>query len=67
MTSAQKATLKTAIQADPTANTFYVNGDLTGLAAYLNALATPVFRVWKVLPDVPGRVTLRLGGKNPRA
>jgi hypothetical protein len=52
MTSAQKATLKTAIQADPTANTFYVNGDLTGLAGYLNALASPVFRVWKSIVSV---------------
>lgn len=50
MTPAQKATLKTAIQATPAANAFYVNGDLTGLADFLNTNVAPAFWVWR--PDV---------------
>ena len=49
LTTAQKATLKTNIQGDSTANAFYVNGDLSGLAGYYNALASPSFTVWKSL------------------
>lgn len=49
LTTGQKATLKTAIQADSTANAFYTNGDLTGLADYYNAPASPSFTVWKSL------------------
>lgn len=51
LTTAQKATLKTAILADGTANTFYTNGDLTGLAAYYNEIASPSFTVWKSSVD----------------
>lgn len=49
LTTGQKATLKTAILADSTANAFYTNGDLTGLAEYYNANASPSFTVWKSL------------------
>ena len=49
LTTQQRATLKAAIQADGTANPFFVNGDLTGLADYLNAEASPAFIVWKSL------------------
>ena len=54
LTPAQKATLKTAIQADSTANAFYVSGDLSGLADYLNAPASPSFTVWKTLVPISG-------------
>lgn len=47
LTPAQKQTLKTAIQADSTANTLYVDGNLSGLADYYNALADPAFIVWR--------------------
>ena len=47
LTPAQKITLKAAIQADSTANAFYINGDLSGLADYMNAAASPAFIVWK--------------------
>lgn len=47
LTPAQRATLKTAIQADATANAIFVNGDMTGLANYCNAPFTPAFWVWR--------------------
>lgn len=43
LTTAQKATLKADILADQVANAFYAIGDLSGLAAYYNALASPTF------------------------
>ena len=55
LTPAQKITLLTAIQADSAANALYVNGDLAGLADYLNAPASPEFIVWKssvTLPEI---------------
>lgn len=51
LTDAQKATLKAAILADSGAAPLYTNGDLTGLADYLNAPASPAFIVWRT--DVP--------------
>lgn len=53
LTPAQKVTLKAAIQADSTANSFYTDGDLGGLAAYYNAPASPAFTVWKSLVPWP--------------
>ena len=47
LTAAQKATLKTDILANGDATAFYTNGDLTGLAALYNALASPAFIVWR--------------------
>lgn len=47
LTDAQKVTLKTAIVADSSANALYQAGDLSGLAAYYNAPASPTFTVWK--------------------
>jgi hypothetical protein len=47
LTPPQKVTLKTAILADSGANAFYAIGDLTGLAGYLNAPASPTFWVWR--------------------
>lgn len=47
LTDAQKATLKTNIQATPEANTLYVDGNLSGLADYYNVVASPSFTVWK--------------------
>ena len=52
LTTPQRAALKTAIQADGTANTLYVDGNLDGLAAHLNANASPAFTVWKTLVAV---------------
>jgi hypothetical protein len=49
LTTAQRATLKTYIQSDGPANTLYVDGNLEGLAAYLNANFAPSFTVWKSL------------------
>lgn len=47
LSSAQKATLKADILADPSANVFYSIGDLSGLAGYYNALASPAFYVYR--------------------
>lgn len=47
LTSEQKVTLKTAIQADPTLNALYVDGNLDGLATALNANASPDYWVWR--------------------
>jgi len=52
LTTPQRAALKTAIQADSTANGFYVAGNLDGLAAHLNAAASPSFTVWKTLVSI---------------
>lgn len=49
LTLAQKQTLKAEILADPTAAPFYTNGDLTGLADYLNTATNPAFIVWRTL------------------
>lgn len=48
LTPAQKSILKSAVIADSSANNFYINGDLTGLADYLNSLFNPAFIVWKL-------------------
>lgn len=53
LTTAQKATLKTHIQATSDLNAKYVDGDLDGLAALLNTLASPNFTVWKTNVPVP--------------
>jgi len=47
LTTEQKATLKTFIQNDTALNTLYVDGNLSGLADGLNAVATPSFIVWR--------------------
>ena len=47
LTAAQKATLKTAILNDPAANAFYGVGDLSGLAGYYSAKASPTFYVYR--------------------
>ena len=47
LTTAQKATLVTNILATPEANTLYVDGNLSGLADYYNAIATSDFWVWR--------------------
>lgn len=47
MTPQQLATLKAAILADPSAEAFYTNGDLSGLAEYLNTDANPAFVIWR--------------------
>jgi hypothetical protein len=47
LTDPQRATLKTAILADPTAEPMFTNGNLGGLADYYNAPATPAFIVWR--------------------
>lgn len=47
MTPEQRVTLKAAILADPAAAAFYANGDLSGLAGYMNATSSPVKVVWK--------------------
>lgn len=47
LTPAQKATLKTNIQANPDVNAPYVAGDLSGVADLYNALASPAFYVWR--------------------
>ncbi len=57
LTAEQKVTLKAHIQGQGDLNTLYVNGDLSGLAAALNANASPAFTVWKSL------VTVRDTGK----
>lgn len=49
LTTAQKQTLKTHIQSNSDTNAVYVANDLTGLAALLNADASPAFTVWKTL------------------
>ncbi len=52
MTPAQLQTLKTAILADPVLNAFPNNSDgAFGIAALLNALASPDFMVWRT--EVP--------------
>jgi hypothetical protein len=47
MTSAQKDALLAFIQADPTANPLFTEGNLSGLADFLNGEASPAFIVWK--------------------
>jgi hypothetical protein len=47
LSPAQKTTLKAFILATPALNTLYVDGNLDGLAAALNAPAAPTFTVWK--------------------
>lgn len=47
LTTEQLATLKAAILADATAATLYTDGDLSGLADYMNASASPEKVVWK--------------------
>jgi hypothetical protein len=47
LTPAQQVTLLANINATPAALAIYQNGDLTGLAAFYNALAEPAFIVWK--------------------
>ena len=57
LTAAQKVALKTYIQGQGDLNTLYTNGDLSGLAAALNANSSPAFIVWK------SAVTVRETGK----
>jgi hypothetical protein len=47
LTTEQKATLKAFIESDQALNTLYVDGNLSGLADGLNAVATPSFIVWR--------------------
>lgn len=47
LSTEQKATLKTAIQADSALNTLYVDGNLSGLADGLNAVSSPAYVVWR--------------------
>ena len=47
LTTAQKATLKAAIQNVSDTNQAYVDGNLSLLADLLNALAAPAFWVWR--------------------
>ena len=47
LTSAQRDTLRSDILATPEANQFFVDGNLSGLADYYNALAVPSVTVWK--------------------
>lgn len=47
LTPAQKTTLKTHIQANGDTNTLFIDGNLDGLAALLNANASPAFTAWK--------------------
>lgn len=61
LTTAQKATLKSAIQADPTANALYIAGDLGGLADYLNQPAAGPITFWKT------RVSIEQVGDNINA
>lgn len=53
LTTAQKATLKTDVQANSDTNTKFVDGDLQGLADLYNAPAAGTYIVWKtsVLQD----------------
>jgi len=47
LTPQQRTTLRAAIEADPTANTLFVDGNLGGLADYYNAPSSPTVWVWK--------------------
>lgn len=47
LTPAQLTTLKAAILADQGAEPFYTIGDLSGLAEYMNAAASPAKTVWR--------------------
>ena len=47
LSTTQTTTLRSAILADQTAAAMYATGNLTGLAAWLNALATPDFYYWR--------------------
>lgn len=49
LTAQQKVTLKAHIEATPDLNQLYVDGNLDGLAALLNTIASPAFIVWKSL------------------
>lgn len=47
LTPAQRVTLKAYVLAEGDLAAIYNNGDLTGLAAALNAPASPAYTVWK--------------------
>lgn len=47
LTTAQRATLKAHIQGNSDTNALFVSGDLSGLAALMNAAASPAFWVWR--------------------
>ena len=47
LTTPQKQTLKAAILADQAAALLYADGDLSGLADWLNGTAAPAFKVWR--------------------
>lgn len=47
LTVGQKAQLKTFIQSVPEANLLLTDGNLSGLADWLNTTASPTFVVWK--------------------
>lgn len=51
LTNAQLATLKTAIQADSTANGYRLAGDSASLLAWCNAAASPAQLAWSVSVD----------------
>jgi len=52
LTPDQRQALKAFIQGDAEANALYVLGDLTGLADYLNASASPPYTIWRSSVDV---------------
>ena len=47
LTTPQKATLKAFIQADPVAGPMFADGNLSGVADFLNADSDPAFIVWR--------------------
>lgn len=48
LTNTQLATLKAAIQANPTANGYLVAGDTASLIAWCNAAASPAQAAWRI-------------------
>jgi hypothetical protein len=59
LTTAQKNALLAFIQGDPTAGPLFTDGNLSGLADYLNGDADPAFIVWRTFVD---RDTVMLNG-----
>lgn len=47
LTTQQRTALRAAIEADQTANTLFVDGNLGGLADYYNAPSSPTVWLWK--------------------
>lgn len=48
ITQAQRALVRTAVQADPTANGFYTAGATGALLEWLNTKKTPVVKAWRI-------------------